>query len=179
MKLSIKYAGRDDWQIREVRSPREFLQGSVRELHRGGGRVDYELVVALAPQTPAGAIREQLQLITDDTSNPYVPVQVTANVEADIVVATPEVALGALTPGVEKTFRVILRGRKPFSIEGIDCESPLECFKVKLSKEPKSVHILPLTVVPPETKGELQEKFTVRITGRTEHVTFRASGHVE
>lgn len=178
-RLSIKYAGRDDWQIREVRSPRSYLSGSVRELQRGGGRVDYELDVKLAPDAPQGAIREQLQLITDDATNPYVPVTVTANVEADIVVATPEVALGALTPGVEKTFRVILRGRKPFAIESIECASPLECFKVKLSKDPKSVHILPLTVVPPEQKGELAEKFTVHIAGRTDGVSFRATGFVE
>lgn len=178
-RLNIKYAGRDDWQIREVRSPRDYLSGSVRELTRGGGRVEYELLVNLAPNTPQGSVREQLQLITDDATNPYVPVLVTANIEPDIVVATPEIALGSLTPGVEKTVRVILRGRKPFSIESIECESPLECFKVKMSKDPKSVHILPLTVIPPETKGELAEKFTVHIAGRTEFVTFRASGRVE
>jgi hypothetical protein len=179
LKLNIKYAGRADWQIREVRGSRDFVTGAVRELNRGDGRVEYELTINLAPNTPPGAVREQLQLITDDATNPYVPVVVTAAVEADIVVATPDIALGSLTPGVEKTVRVILRGRKPFAIEAIECESALECFKVKLSKDPKSVHILPLTVVPPETKGELAEKFTVRIAGRTEQIVFRAAGRVE
>jgi hypothetical protein len=178
-KLSIKYAGRDDWQIREVRSPRPYVSGSVQELHRGGGRVEYSLTVTIAPGAPEGQVREQLQLITDDVTNPYVPVLVTASIEPDIVVATPEIILGTLSPGVEKTVRVILRGRKPFAIESIECDSPLECFKVKLSKDPKSVHILPLTVMPPDTKGDLSEKFTVHIAGRTELVTFRASGRVE
>ncbi|MFV0444020.1 MAG: DUF1573 domain-containing protein [Planctomycetaceae bacterium] len=179
LRLSIKYAGRDDWQIREVRSPREYLTGAVRELQRGAGRVEYELLVQIAPQAPQGAIREQLQLVTDDTTNPFVPVLVQANIEADIVVATPDIALGTLTPGVEKTVRVIVRGRKPFAIDSIECESPLECFKVKLSKDPKSVHILPLTVVPPETKGELRERFSVHIAGRPDAITFQAAGVVQ
>jgi hypothetical protein len=178
-RISIKYAGRDDWQIREVRSPRGFVRGSVREVSRGGGRVDYELTVQLDPDAPQGALREQLQLVTNDSANPYVPLVVSAVVEPDIVVATPLVPLGSLTPGVDKTVRVILRGRKPFSIETIECESALECFKVKLPKDPKSVHILPLTVTPPAQKGEFGESFSVHIAGRTEPLTFRAAGMIE
>jgi hypothetical protein len=178
-RVSIKYAGRDDWQIREVRSPREYIRGSVRELHRGGGRVDYELIVQVDPAAPQGVFREQLQLVTNDATNPYVPVTVTAAIEPDVVVATPHVPLGTLSPGVDKTVRVILRGRKPFAIETIQCESSLECFKVKLPKESKSVHILPLTVTPPDKKGEFAEQFTVHIAGRPEPLTFQASGRIE
>jgi hypothetical protein len=178
-RVMIKYAGRDDWQIREVRSPRNFIRGAVKEVHRGGGRVDYELTVQVDPAAPQGAFREQLQMVTNDATNPYVPIVVSGAVEQDIVVATPEVALGAMTPGVDKTVRVILRGRKPFSIETIECESSLECFKVKLPKDPKSVHILPLTVTPPDKKGVFGEQFTVHISGRPDPLTFRATGTIE
>ncbi|MCA9054618.1 MAG: DUF1573 domain-containing protein [Planctomycetaceae bacterium] len=178
-RLKIKYAGRDDWNIREVRSSRDYLRATVQELHRGGGRVDYDLVVQLSPNAPQGSISDQLQLVTDDANSPLVPVKVTANVEPDIVVATPNVPLGMLSPGVEKTVKVILRGRQPFAIDTIECESPLECFKVKLPKEPKSVHILPLTVVPPETKGPLVEQFTVHIAGRPDTLSFRATGEIQ
>lgn len=177
--IAIKYAGRDDWQIREVRSPKPFLRGAVREVLRGGGRVDYDLTVQIDPAAPQGEFREQLQLVTNDATNPFVPLTVSAAIEPDIVVSTPLVALGSLKPGVEKTVRVILRGRKPFSIATIECESSLECFKVKLPKDPKSVHILPLTVVPPDQKGEFEELFTVHIAGRADPLQFRAAGRIE
>jgi hypothetical protein len=177
--IKLEYAGRDNWQIREVRSNKDYLSASVQETQRGGGRVGYNVIVTLDPSAPQGAIREELTLITDDASNPYVPLAVSAVVEPDIVVATPEVALGPLSPGVEKTVRVVVRGRKPFSIETIECESDLECFKVKLSQDPKTVHVLPITVTPPDLKGDFKEHFTVRISGREQPVTFEASGRIE
>jgi hypothetical protein len=176
--IALKYAGRDDWQIREVRSNSTHVQVHAEETGRGNGRVDYRLVVDLSPDAPEGAIRDQLTIITDDATNPYVPVSVTANVEPDIVVATPDVDLGTLTAGVEKTFRVVVRGREPFSIETIECESDRECFRVKLPKEAKSVHVLPITVTPPEAAGPLAEEFTIRVVGRSEPVKFRAAGQV-
>lgn len=178
-QLSIDYAGRDDWQIRDVRCNREFVRASVKEKHRGGGRVSYDLVVHLDAAAPQGAFRDQLVLITDDASNPYVPVAVTATVEPDIVMGTPEVPLGTLKPGVSKTVTAVIRGRRPFAIETIECDSDRECFKVKLPKDPKSVHVLPLTVTPPDEKGRFTEQFTVRIVGRPNPVTFLASGIIE
>ncbi len=176
--LKIDYAGRPDWHIKEVRSNREYLRAVARETGRADGRVTYDLTVQLASNTPAGLLNEQLVIVTDDASNPYIPLLATATIEPDIVVATPNVALGDLKPGVEKTVRVIVRGRKPFAIDNIECESNLECFKVKLSHDEKTVHILPLTVTPPAGIGELSEQFTVHIAGRSQPVTFRATGRV-
>lgn len=178
-RLSIAYAGRDDWQIREVRCNREMLKAAVQEKHRGGGRVDYELVVQLDPAAPEGTFRDQLLLITDDAGNPFIPLAVSATIEPDIVMGTPEVPLGNLKPGVPKTVTAVIRGRRPFVIEKIECESDRECFKVKLPKDPKSVHVLPLTVTPPEEKGKFTEEFTVTIAGRSQPLTFRAQGWIE
>lgn len=178
-QITVRYAGRDDWHIKEVRANREYLKASVREVQRESGRVAYELTVQLQPNAPEGAIREQLLLITDDANNPYVPVPVAAAIEPDIVVATPSVALGDLKPGVEKTVRVVVRGRKPFAIDNIECESDLECFKVKLSQDQKTVHVLPLTVTPPANPGEFSEEFTVYIAGREQPIKFRATGRID
>jgi type 1 fimbria pilin len=178
-QLRISYAGRDDWHIKEVRANRDYLKAAVREVTRSNGRVTYDLTVQLAPNAPEGALRDQLMLITDDANNPYVPVTVAAVVEPDIVVATPSVALGDLKAGVEKTVRVVVRGRKPFAIDTIECESDLECFKVKLSQDQKTVHVLPLTVTPPTMTGEFSEEFTVHIAGRDQPIKFRASGRVD
>lgn len=177
--IKLAYAGRDDWHVKEVQTNRDYLHASVREVQRTGGRVSYELTVQLADNAPEGALREQLRLVTDDANNPYIPVPVAAVVEPDIVIATPSIALGDLKAGVEKQVRLVIRGRKPFSIDKIECESDLECFKVKLPADQKTVHVLPLTVTPPSKPGDFSEEFTVRIAGRDQPVKFRASGRIE
>lgn len=176
LKLEIAYAGRDDWKIREVKIKNEHLEGKVEETARGGGRVSYRLLLNLKPTAPPGTLREQIMLVTDDSGSPYVPVLVEASVEADVAITVAP--LGTLVPGRTKTFNVVLRGRKPFAIEKIECESKQGLFKVRLSKDPRPVHVLPISFVPPEKPGPFAEKFTVTISGRPEPVTFEAAGRI-
>ncbi|MEZ6068228.1 MAG: DUF1573 domain-containing protein [Planctomycetaceae bacterium] len=177
-ELTIKYAGRDNWAIREIRTGSNLVKAVAEETSRGGGRVNYRMTVTLDPNAPQGPFRDRLTIVTDDASNPFVPVNVTANVEPDIVVATPSVDLGPLSPGVAKTFRVVVRGREPFSIETIECDSARECFRVKLPKDSKTVHVLPITIDPPAEPGPLEEAFSIRINGRDEPVRFQAAGNI-
>ena len=73
---------------------------------------------------------------------------------------------------------VVVRGRKPFTIEKIECDSDRECFKVRLPKDLRSVHVLPLTVTPPDQPGQFVEQFTVTVAGRSEPLTFKAEGTI-
>jgi hypothetical protein len=107
-----------------------------------------------------------------------VPVAVEGEVVPDIIVTPATLTLGNLTPGVEKTMTVIVRGHRPFAIEKIECESPRDCFKVRLNKDARNVHILPITVTPPEQAGELTEKFFLTIAGREVPIEFTAQGTV-
>ena len=174
--LEIAYAGRNDWQIREVKTNSEHLTAEVTETARGNGRVNYTLQVSLRPDAPVGVLNQQILLVTDD-ADPYVPVLVTARVEADIMLTAPD-SLGTLRPGEEKTFNVVLRGRRPFAVEKIECESDMEAFKVRLTKEARPIHVLPFTVTPPEKPGEFNEEFTVTIAGRPEPLTFSVYGRI-
>jgi len=176
--LKVEYAGRQDWTVKEVRSDSPYLKTTFKEINRGGGRVGYEVTVTLADNAPAGTISEQITLVTDD-SNPFVPVNVNAVVESDIVVSTPVVALGEMTPGVAKTVRAVVRGRKPFVINQVNCDSNRNCFKCNLNNEEKTVHVVPIVVTPPAESGEFTEEFTVHIEGRNETVSFRAEGTIK
>ncbi|MGH7202521.1 MAG: DUF1573 domain-containing protein, partial [Planctomycetaceae bacterium] len=139
---------------------------------------NYALTVTVAASAPVGVLRQQITLVTDDQSSPHVPLLVEGRVEEDITVATPIVSLGTLTPGTDKTVRVVLRGRKPFTIESVECETDRECFKVRLPRAASTVHVLPLTVIPPSEPGPFTEQFTVTIAGRNEPITFRAQGRI-
>ncbi len=177
-KIEIAYAGREDWTVKEARTTSKHLSAKVVETNRSGGRVYYDLLVTLKPTAPVGMLRQQVTLVTNDAGSPLVPVLVEARVEADITVTPPLVSLGILTPGQSKTVNVVLRGKKPFAIEKIECETDRRAFKIRLPKSKRQVHVLPLTVTPPETPGKFSEEFTVIIAGRDEPVTFKAYGTV-
>lgn len=175
--IDVAYAGRNDWKLKDIKIANENLDAKIKEISRGGGRVQYEIAMYLKPSAPKGALREQVMLVTDD-ANPHVPMLVTARVEADITVATPDVSMGTVVPGNDKTVNVVIRGKKAFSIDKVECESDRELFKVRLPTTPRKVHIIPLTFMPPKDPGPFSETFTVTIAGRPEPVTFKAHGTI-
>jgi len=72
----------------------------------------------------------------------------------------------------------VLKGKKPFTIEKIECSSDKQCFKIKLSKKTRPVHVLPITFTAPEKAGEISEVFTVTITGRPQPLIFKTKAKV-
>lgn len=176
--IKLQYAGRSDWHVKEIRSRSESVVAKAIETSRGNGRVDYDIVVNLAPNTPAGAVREQLALITDDQNSPQVPLLVEATVEADVTVTPAIVSLGVMKPGEAKQFNVVIKGKQAFQIERIECESDNGIFKVRLPQNAAQVHVLPMTITAPDKPGNLAEEFTVTVNGRPTPVTFKAMGRV-
>jgi len=181
--VKIAYAGRGDWKINEVKSSHGHLSATVKELGRrdsgqGSFLVDYELTAVLKPDAPAGVLRDQLSLITDDANSPQVPLLVHGQVEADITLTPNVLAFGALTPGQSKTMILVVRAKQPITIEKIEREKTDESFRVKLPEDTKIVHTLPITLVTPTEPGDFDELFTITIAGRSEPVTFRAQGKV-
>jgi len=177
-KISVAYAGRNEWTIKEVRTQNEFVQARVVETFRGGGRVNYDLYVTLKPTAPAGALRQQITLVTDDQNNPYVPVLVEAKVEADITVTPAVVSLGMLQPGQSKTVNIVVKAKKPFEIEKIEADSDQPVFHARLPKSSQMVHLFPLTVTSPNTPGTFTQTFTLTIVGHPNPVTFKAYGKI-
>jgi hypothetical protein len=176
--IKIDYAGRSDWSIRDVRSRNKHVTYRLTEKQRSTGRVTYELEALLDASAPAGDFRDQMILVTDDANNPHVPVLVEGRVEADFTITPAVVSLGTLVPGQQKTVSVVLRGKKPFAIEKVECESSQEAFKIRLPKNVRQVHVVPITVTPPDVAGKFSELFLVTIAGRAEPITFRAYGRI-
>ncbi|MCA9028221.1 MAG: DUF1573 domain-containing protein [Planctomycetaceae bacterium] len=182
--VRVAYSGRTDWHINGVQVNSDYLEAEVREQQRSAGfngdsRINYELIVQVKPSAPVGVIRDKINLLTDDAANPMVPVMIEAKVEPDIVVSPGTLLLGdKVIPGSDRPYTVIIKGKKPFAIERIECESDQECFKVRLTKDQRTVHVLQLSFTPPEIPGHFREQFTVTIDGRPEPVTFTAEGEI-
>jgi hypothetical protein len=178
--VNIAYAGRSDWQIREIQANNDHLHASLSEVSRGGGRVNYQLTVRLDENAPLGRLRDQIVLITNDSNAREVPVLVTGLVEPDIIVTPATFPLGRLAPGETKEFNVVIRGKRPFAIQNIECTSHPECFELLRPVEgEKSVHVLPLRLTAPDSPGEIEGEFTVTIAGRPQPVTFQAEGTID
>ncbi len=183
-RVQISYSGRSTWHIRDVELNSEYLTAEILERQRqpgynGDAQIKYDLVVRVKPDAPVGTIQQQAVLVTDDQSNPRVPVLVRATVAPDIVITPSRLNLGTdLVPGVDRKYTIVVKGSKPFAIEKIECSSPNECFKVRLNPEPKTVHVLPLTFTPPTKAGAFVEEFTVNVTGRSQPLVFTAEGSV-
>jgi hypothetical protein len=178
-KIELTYAGDPNWAITKVIANNENLKADVKETMRQSGQVGYDLIVALSPKAPVGNLRQQLMLVTNDQAG-QIPVLVEARVEADVTVTPSVVQLGSVPSGDKKVQTVILRGNNPFVIEKVECESANGLFKMpQLTKEAKTVHILPLTFTAPKQSGPLSEKFIVTIAGRAEPITFTAQASIE
>lgn len=174
--LRIDYAGRPDWKILESKTANPHLDVRLEEKDRTGGTVSYLLTVGLKPSAPAGSFRGLIQLVTDDAINPFIPVLAEARVEAEFTAT--DVQLGTVEVGAKKPVNAVIRGKRPFAIESIECESEDEAFAVRLAEGEKPVHVLPLTFTAPDKPGRYQETFTVKVAGREEPITFKAVGTV-
>ena len=176
--IKLQYAGRNEWLIKEIKSRTESVVAKAVETARGNGRVDYDIIVTLAATAPPGAIREQLTVITDDQNSPQVPLLVEATVEADFTVTPSIVSLGLMKPGEAKTFTVVVKGRQPFQIDKVECESEGGLFKVRLPQSAAQVHVLPMTITAPDKPGDLSEEFSITVNGRPVPVMFKARGKI-
>jgi hypothetical protein len=177
-KLSIVYAWRGTSTIKEATSRNPSIVAQLVEARRDAASIHYELQVTIKETAPLGDLRDQVTLVTDNPNNPHIPVLVEARIEPEYAVSPELVSFGTLLPGERKTLNIVARGRKPFLIEKIESEKTAGVFEVRLPKEPKSIHVLPLTMVAPAEPGSVSEEFTLTIKDVPDPVTFKVHGKI-
>ena len=178
-KVKVTRTGNDQWQIRQVRSRNPALTTELKELTRGNGRVEYEILVKVSPEAPVGNIQESLVLVTNDSSNANVALRVEGRVEADVQVMPNDLLLGKMKPGKEARFTVIVKSKKPVRLERVECADHPESIKIAIPSDEKTIHMLSVVVTPPDVMGDFQETFTLTIAGRPQPLVFKGSGRVE
>jgi len=173
-KIDVAYAGRNDWKIKNVINKNEAIDAQIVETSRNAGRVNYSLLVTLKSTAPAGELRGQLTLVTDDASNPYIPVLVEARVEPAYLVVPELVDFGTLQPRAKATKNIVVRGKKPFKIEKIESDRLAGTFEARMPQDEKVTHVIPLTVTAPDEAGTISEELTITIVDVEEPIRFRA-----
>jgi hypothetical protein len=118
--LDVEYAGVLDWRVSDVIKHDAPLEVTCKELYRRPGQVGYQVTVAIRPDAPAGPLKNELLLKTNDPASPLVPILVEANIQASVSVAPNPVRIGNLKMGEAVTKLVVVRATKPFRIVAID-----------------------------------------------------------
>ena len=158
-KLQVSYAGRDDWQILDVKTADPHFEVEITPLVRGGGKVAYELLIRMTDDAPIGYVKDQLILVTNDARAGEIPVDMQGRVVSDITISPSQLFLGVVHPGEKVTKKLLVRGRKPFRILEVKC--PDKSFEIDAPKDAKSVHWIPVVFVAGEAPGRIAQKISI------------------
>lgn len=162
-RVRVNYAGRSDWEIRDVTNDNDHFEVELLEAERTGGRVSYDLIVRLKSNLPAGHVKDQLTVVTNDNrpENQRIPLIVSGNVRPEFSVTPAQLVLGELKPGTHVTKKIVVRGKEPFKILDVDCGE--DCFDFsKDSEESRKIHFVEVTFNAGEAPGKIQTP--IRIT---------------
>jgi hypothetical protein len=139
-QVRVTYAGRSGWKILDVRGVATDIEAELTETQRTAGRVAYDLLVRLKDSAPAGYFNEQLVIVTNDSQNPRIPLDVSGRVIAPISVAPESVVLGDVPQGQQVSRKIIVRGKQPFRIVSIRCDQP--CFQFNADDQSSDRHVV-------------------------------------
>ncbi len=159
-KVKIAYAGRDEWEIVDVRSANRHFEVELDETYRGGGRVNYEMTVRLKPDAPIGYILDQLVIVTDDSGAKNVSLPVEGQVLSPLTVSPASLFLGVLKPGESVKKRIVVRGKKPFRILNATCKEPSITIGAPDS-DSKPLHFLSVEVKGGAVAGNIVDKIEI------------------
>lgn len=167
--IAVTYAGRENWEIADVRSANTNFEVRLREPSRSNGRIEYDMQVRLKKTAPTGYIKDQLTLVTNDQAHQYIPITVEASVVPSVSVSPTSLHLGVVRPGESVTKQLVVRGTAPFRILDIVCEQQKEdsaesndCFKFAPGEQERKLHIIPVTFTANDSTGKIVE--TIQIT---------------
>ena len=109
---------------------------------------------------PAGYFNEQLVLVTNDSSNPRIPLHVEGRVVPEISVAPEAAAVWRRGQGATVPMKVLVRGKKPFKIISVD--SPSGAFDFKTDDKSSPRHVVEVVFAGKQNPGPVKE--TIHIT---------------
>jgi len=143
--IQLDYAGRENWEIVDVRSTHEYYEVDLTETRRDESRVSYEMHVRLNESAPPGYLQDQLTLITNDAERETIPLPVEGRVREIVSVSPKSLSFGQVTSGTKIPKKIVVRSKQPFRIVDVSCEDA--CFKFTAPMENKKTHVIPVVFV--------------------------------
>jgi hypothetical protein len=118
--MTIDRIKRPDWRFTRMVSATKSLNAQLVETGRKEGSVSYTLSVSVKPDAPAGFLRDELRLISNDPEAPSIPVMVYGVIRGDLTVAPSVLSLGRVHSSAGAQGRFVVRSSRPFAIRSIE-----------------------------------------------------------
>ncbi|MFM7076479.1 MAG: DUF1573 domain-containing protein [Planctomycetaceae bacterium] len=159
-KVRVTHLGGTPWVIKDVRSLNSNYAVTLSQpLHTGTQSV-YDLTLRLKPETPAGDLKGQLLLVTNDPRAEQIPMDVEGRVVAEVTVSPQLLALGTVSPGKSVTKNVVVRANRPFKVTGVECGAD-GCITCPVKDAAAPVHILPVTFQAGDAAGKVERQLRI------------------
>jgi hypothetical protein len=163
-QIVVSHAGDDDWRIVTARCATPYLSATAAEVSRGGGQVSYRLTVRLDQGAPAGDFAEHVVLGTNDPQEPQLTVPVTGIVEAGVSVSPAPLFMGLVEPGQKVTKQLVVRGRQPFQVRELICDTPGFTVVAEDRAVKEKVHLISVTFEAGRRAGKIEGSIHVGTT---------------
>ena len=160
--LTIDRINLEGWRVHRMVSGSRVLNAQLVETSRKGGAVSYTLTVSLKPDAPAGPIRDEIRILSNDPETPSIPVMVTAWIRGELTAAPSVLSMGQVQSAAGVQGRFVIRGAHPFTIRAIEGNG--DGFSASAApKARQAVHVVTVAYKPEEgtTRGDLRRVFRV------------------
>ncbi|HEX5271734.1 MAG TPA: DUF1573 domain-containing protein [Gemmataceae bacterium] len=117
--ITVEYAGTADWQVSDVVTNGLPVEAKTEKLRARPGVIAYKVSVSLKPDAPAGTLKGEMFLKTNDPVSPLLPVLVEGNVQASLSVS-PSVVRVSAPVNETRGASVAVRGNKAFKILSVE-----------------------------------------------------------
>lgn len=176
--VDIAYAGRSDWDIKDIKISNPNLKATLEATESGLGAINYRLTIFMSKQAPVGRVRDLITIVTNDSANPNVPLLVDGQVVPDIAVSPPIVNLETVAAGTILTRSIVLKGKKPFAITGVDSKEMNDSVSAAITEKVAPVQVLPVKFKAPTALGRFKDELIIKIAGRKDPIRINVIGTV-
>jgi hypothetical protein len=160
--LTVERINGAGWRFTRMVSASRALNAQLVETGRKAGSVNYSVTVSLKPDAPAGLLRDEIRLISNDPETPSIPIMVTGWIKGDLTAAPSVLSLGQIHSSAGAQGRFIIRSSRPFGIRSIEgagdgfATSPPDG-----ARQP--MHVVTVAYKPDEgtTRGDIRRVFRV------------------
>jgi hypothetical protein len=157
--VRVTRAGSSPWEIKDVRSANANFEVALSKPTQGPSQTSYDLTMRLKPDAPAGYVKGQLILVTNDARATQIPMDVEGRVVAEVTVSPQLLSLGSVECGATVTKNVVVRANRPFCVTGVACADG--CLTCEPKTTPATVHILPVTFTAGKSAGKIEQQLKI------------------
>ncbi|MFM8890888.1 MAG: DUF1573 domain-containing protein, partial [Planctomycetia bacterium] len=155
----VSHVGSSPWEIKDVRSANSNFEVALSKPTHSSSQSFYDLTVRLKPETPAGYVKGQLILVTDDPRAAQIPMDVEGRVVAEVTVSPQLLALGTVKAGQSVTKNIVVRANRPFCVTSVSCADG--CLTCEPKTTAATVHILPVTFAAGTMSGKVERQLKI------------------